>query len=91
MSKVKKSHYFDVDAKAKEHLKWSNEVGQNCGAIAYKDIGGDQAYLDALYIGGKNAYYKAYDDIRKAIFDMITNGKTVNDIAKFLNLNIHEL
>lgn len=91
MSRVKKSHYFDVDAKVKEYLKWSNDVGKNCGAIAYRDIDGDQAYLDALYIGGKDAYYRAYNDIRCAIADMIIDGKTINDVAKFLNLNIHEI
>lgn len=91
MIKVKKSRCFDVDVKAKEYLKWADEVGKNCGAIAYRDIDGDQAYLDALYIGGKNAYYRAYNDIREAIACMVMDGKNIDDVAKFLNLNIHEL
>jgi hypothetical protein len=91
MSKVKKSRYFDVDSKVKEYLKWANEVGENCGAIAYRDVEGDQAYLDALYIGGKNAYYRAYNDMRCVVADMIRDGKNINDLAKYLNLNIHEL
>lgn len=91
MSRTKKSRCFDVDSRAKEYLKWSNDVAKSCGAIAYREVEGDQAYLDAMYIGGKNAYYRAYEDIRGDIASMIMEGRTVNDIAKYLNLNIHEL
>ena len=91
MSKVKKSRYFDVESKMNEYLKWANEVGEKCGAIAYREIDGDQAYLDALYIGGKNAYYRAYNDIREAIACMVMDGKGIDDVAKYFNLNIHEL
>ena len=90
MSRTKKSHYFDIETKVEEHLKWVNEVGKNNGAKAYKDVDGDQAYLDGLYIGANNAYYQAYNDIRGSIANMIMEGKTIDDVVKYLNLNIHE-